>query len=387
VSQKEGSEQKGNRGDHNNSEPSGDRVPHDLGPEPAPRLRGRVRLKINRSRACYWRGGFHERLVNCWYAAKKAGRIRDSTLEDRETKVHMNNPDHQAQPASDGICAVMVTYNPDPSLEVNVQALLPQVSKLIIVDNQSSRAHRPVVARVASLAGIEVIWNDQNLGIAAGLNTGIERAAAAGAYSWIGTFDQDSFVSADFVQALLDAYQACPFRETVGMVGASYLLAMRESPDFPLARHKQVKFREVKTLMTSGSLIKNSALAECGRFDESLYMDYVDHEFGLRLRRHNFRLIQAASAVLNHRLGSPTTHRFLGKRFMVTNYAPRRRYLNTRNRLVVYRRYISSETSWVLRDILKWIPEIAKVFLVEQDRFRKSISFARGCWDGMRVPR
>ena len=43
-------------------------------------------------------------------------------------------------PAHADICAVIVTYNPDSSFEQNVRALLPQVGKLVIVDNQSSSA-------------------------------------------------------------------------------------------------------------------------------------------------------------------------------------------------------------------------------------------------------
>src|SRR5882757_9646602 len=83
------------------------------------------------------------------------------------------------------VCAVMVTYNPDYSFERNVRALLPQLGKLIIVDNQSSPAAHALIARVASSCEVEVIFNNQNLGIAAGLNAGIQRAMACRKYSWI----------------------------------------------------------------------------------------------------------------------------------------------------------------------------------------------------------
>jgi rhamnosyltransferase len=282
------------------------------------------------------------------------------------------------------VCAVMVTYNPDSSFERNVRALLPQVGKLIIADNQSSPAAHSLIARIGSVRGVEIIWNDRNLGIAAGLNAGVARALSCGQYSWIAMFDQDSFASPDYVSAIIKAYLACSFRDSVAMIGANYKLAMRESTSEPTAGWSGSIFREVKTLMTSGSLVKSSVFNQCGRFDQSLFMDYVDHEFCLRLRQHRFKILQASRAVLDHRLGSPTSHRFLWKRFTTANYGPSRRYSNTRNRLIVYRRYLTSDPLWILLDIWKWIPEIAKMALVERNRGEKIVSLARGCRDGIR---
>ena len=289
------------------------------------------------------------------------------------------------QPHAD-VCTVIVTYNPDSSFEQNVRALLPQVSKLVIVDNQSSSVAHSLVARVASASGVEIIWNDRNYGIAAALNAGIERALACGQYSWIATFDQDSLVPPDFVAVIFEAYSACSFREKVPMIGANYKVAMRELTSEPISVRDGPVFREVKTLMTSGSFLKSSVFADCGRFDQSLFMDYVDHEFCLRLRQHGFKVIQSNRAVLAHRLGSPTSHRILWKRFMVTNYSPSRRYSNARNRLVVYRRYLTFDTLWVLQDILKWFRETVTMVLVEQNRTKKLTSIARGVWDGIREP-
>ena len=184
----------------------------------------------------------------------------------------------------------------------------------------------------------------------------------------------------------LEAYSACPFREKVAMIGANYKLAMRESASEPISVRNGPVFREVKTLMTSGSFLKSSVFADCGWFDQSLFMDYVDHEFCLRLRQHGFKVIQSNRAVLAHRLGSPTSHRILWKRFMVTNYSPSRRYSNARNRLVVYRRYLTFDTLWVLQDILRWFRETVTMILVEQNRAKKLTSIARGAWDGIRAP-
>ena len=310
-----------------------------------------------------------------------------------EVRNRVNSANMEAHPGSSRkaathpeVCAVVVTYNPDSSLEQNVRALLPQVGRVIMVDNQSSPATRSLVARVAADCEVEVVWNDQNLGIATGLNSGIDRALRYGQYSWIATFDQDSLVPPDFVATIFEAYSSCPFRDEVAMIGANYKLAMRKSPSEPTSVRDGSTFREVKTLMTSGSFLKSSVFGRCGQFDQSLFMDYVDHEYCLRLRQHGFRIIQALGAVLAHRLGSPTSYQILGKRFMVTNYSPSRRYSNARNRLVVYRQYLTFDTLWVLQDILKWLRETVTMILAEQNRTKKLTSIARGVWDGLREP-
>jgi rhamnosyltransferase len=276
------------------------------------------------------------------------------------------------------VCAVIVTYNPEPDFEQNVRALLPQVGKLIIVDNQSSSAAHSLIAQAAAACEAEVIWNQQNLGIAAGLNAGIERALSSGQYSWIATFDQDSRVPSDYVAAIFEAYSACPFRDKVALIGA-----IHECGDRPIPSRNDFGFREIKSAMTSGSFLKSFVFGVCGRFDESLFMDYVDHEFCLRLRKHGFKVIQAGNALLAHRLGSPTLHRILWKQFISSNHSPSRRYHNARNRLLVYRRYLNSEMLWVLSDAWGWFREIVKVALVERNRTEKLVSIAKGARDAM----
>jgi rhamnosyltransferase len=315
------------------------------------------------------------------------------SLQKIEVLNRLNSANIEAQPGSPckspkhaDVCAVMVTYNPDSSLEQNLRALLPQVGKVIVVDNQSRADARGLVERVAADCDVEVVWNAQNLGIATGLNAGIDRALKYGQHSWIATFDQDSLVPPDFVDAIFEAYSTCPFRDEVAMIGANYKLAMRKSTNEPTSVRNGSTFREVKTLMNSGSFLKSSVFSRCGQFDQSLFMDYVDHEYCLRLRQHGFRIIQAFGAVLAHRLGAPTSHRILGKRFMVTNYSPSRRYSNARNRLMVYRQYLTFDTLWVLQDILKWSRETIAMILGEHNRTQKLKSIARGVWDGLREP-
>ena len=294
-------------------------------------------------------------------------------------------PDLVASPAAlaaTEICAVMVVHNPDSTLEENIRALLREVPSLIVVDNCSEPSLRPRIAALSATCNFEVIWEKKNIGLAAGLNEGIRLALRDERYTWIATFDQDSRVSPGFSQTMIAAYALCPFRDKVALIAPRYVL----SPETPADKPPEdgPKFREIPVTLQSGSLFSRSALQEVGLFDESFFIDYVDFDFCLRLRKRGCRIIEATAAPLYHRVGTPTVHTFLNKTCLVFNHSPVRRYYTVRNRLRLYSRYMFSDFAWICHDLWSWFKEILKLALFEENRFKKLAYMARGCWDALR---
>jgi rhamnosyltransferase len=282
------------------------------------------------------------------------------------------------------ICAVMVTYNPDSTLEQNILALLPEVEKLIVVDNGSDLASRSYLQGIASTCELEVIWNGENLGLAAALNAGIERALAEDRYTWVATFDHDSRALPGFRKTMLAAYQSCPFRDEVALISPHYMLFPKESFERPEQPELTPQWREKTATLQSGILIRSDVFRSVGMFDASFFIDYVDFEFCLRLRKHGFRIIEASNAKLVHRVGNPTTHTIFYKTYLVFNHAPFRRYYITRNRLRIYRRYLFAYPRWIGQDAWSWVKELVKLALFEKNRGAKLRCIARGAWDALR---
>ncbi len=282
------------------------------------------------------------------------------------------------------ICAVMVTYNPDSPLEQNIRALLPQVDQLIVVDNGSEPRIRADIAALASACNFEVIWNNKNLGLATALNQGIHRGLARDDYAWIATFDHDSQVPGGFCDAMIKAYLSCPYRERVGLIGPYHTMFPEDNAASRLHGEPAPLFREIHIVMQSGCFLSAGALRSIGLFDESFFIDYVDIDFCLRLRKNGLRLIEAANAVIVHRLGDPSKHTILGKTTTVYSHSPVRRYYATRNRLRMYSRYLLSDPLWIGHDARCWLREMVKLLLFEQDRCRKLGYIARGAWDAFR---
>lgn len=282
------------------------------------------------------------------------------------------------------ICAVVVSYNPEPQLVDNVKHLLPQVDEVVVVDNGSSAKSDLLLSELHSIARVQVIRSAENLGIAAALNTGARYALSAG-YAWLATFDQDSTPAPDFIQRLLNAYAVCPYREDVALVSPRY----RDKVCVPELIHsysrapEHEQYAAVQMTMASGNLVRTSAFERAGFFDEPMFIDYVDYEFCLRLRRYGLKIIEAQLAILDHRCGNRSTHRFFGKVVRTTNYPPIRRYYNARSRIVVYKRYWFVEPCWVMRDLFAFLGrDLLAIVLYERDVGAKFSAIARGIGHG-----
>jgi rhamnosyltransferase len=277
------------------------------------------------------------------------------------------------------VCAVIVAYNPGAALVENIAALFPQVARLVIVDNGSGDESKAYIDEACRAHGCEVIWNGRNLGIAAALNAGIRFAQSQGC-DWVALFDQDSKVMGDFVAPMLRAYEEYPRPEKIAIIAPRYIDRASLMPMLPMVSRRG----ETLASMTSGSLIPMRAFRECGLFDESLFIDYVDHEFCLRVRSMGFVIIEAEKGVLLHSLGAITVHRFLGKNIVTTNHRAARRYYITRNRIWLYRKYLWKDFAWTRIDALGMLEEVVKILLVERGRASKLRNIFLGTLDAFR---
>ena len=118
------------------------------------------------------------------------------------------------------VCAVIVAFNPSERLLENVAALRPQVAEVVVVDNASSPSTLQDIQEVEK-CGAKVFYNEENLGIAAALNIGVNYALEQG-YAWIATFDQDSQPPPEFVERLLGTYDPYPDKERVAILSPIY---------------------------------------------------------------------------------------------------------------------------------------------------------------------
>jgi rhamnosyltransferase len=283
------------------------------------------------------------------------------------------------------ICAVVVSYNPDVSIIDNVIALLPQVSTIVIVDNGSSETSIEYLDHLKSEPCVHLILNKDNLGIAVALNLGVKYAIKAG-YSWIATFDQDSKVLPNYISLMISAYNSCNYKSEVAIISPTYFIASKEKivPSTINNDEEHLLFSNIKTAMTSGNIIKSSTFNEIGFFDEGFFIDYVDHEFCLRVRKHGKFIIECNNAILDHNLGSPILYNIFGFKIVTNSHTALRKYYRYRNRIMVYKKYFLFDFPWILNDLKNFFSEPFKIILLEEDKFNKFCSILRGIWHGIK---
>jgi rhamnosyltransferase len=287
-------------------------------------------------------------------------------------------------PGPPRICAVVVTHHPRSHLDESLAVLAPQVSELLIVDNGSSAPKLAELSAAAAMAGATVLALGANRGIAHALNVGL-RAAQLRGCQWLATFDQDSLASPAMLREMLHAAQSYPGAERVAVISPVHVdrrlgisLATRT------AESEGPLWRVQRTAMTSGNLVDVAKVSAVGGFEEGLFIDYVDHELCLRLRRHGYEVLEARHARLQHSLGEVSAHPLGRQSLRVTNHSAVRRYYMSRNRLILWGRYARTEGSWVRRDMRGFVTELAGIVLFEEQSLAKLRMIARGAWDAIR---
>jgi rhamnosyltransferase len=284
-----------------------------------------------------------------------------------------------APPPPGTVLAVVVTYHPPPGLAGHLRSIRRQADAMVIVDN-GSPGWRGIEA-VAHEIGARFVRNERNEGIARALNQGAEQALAGG-HAWLAMFDQDSALPEGMIQGLVALAARHPRAARVGIVATSFrdrhLGRAYHDPGNTLVDGSD--WREVRTLITSGSLVRTSTFATVGGFDERLFIDFVDHDHCQRLRHAGWLLLQSKEILLDHAIGRLTAHRFLGRTVHCSNHSATRRYYITRNQLEFYRRSLFTEPRLALWGFANLAMRSVLVVLYEEQRAAKAGAILRGAW-------
>lgn len=274
------------------------------------------------------------------------------------------------------VLAVVVTYNPGDDLAKNLEALSAEV-RVIVVDNGSQNAAAVEAATLAT--GCRLISNGENRGVAAALNQAAHIAAAEG-FEWLATFDHDSLIPQGAFTSILACYARHPSRDKIAIIsmtrrdrGTGY----DYTPPWAILEETS-SWRSVRTTITSGSLIKPQIFSTVGLFDESLFIDAVDHDFALRCRQMKYLVIEDKTTILLHNLGQSETMSLFGRVRILTNHSPTRQYYIARNNLEVIFRSLSIDPTWSWRAFVYVTAGLVEACLFERDRLQKLSAILQG---------
>lgn len=275
------------------------------------------------------------------------------------------------------IFAVITTFRPTQCLPINVAKIAEQVDGVIIVDDGDSNDNKKKLGEwFSGESKVTIISQPENLGIAAALNTGMRKAIELGA-EWVITLDDDSTPVEDLVPALMAQWADCAQSYRVGIIAAKWGAGQPDRNE-NLSSAKPVA---VKTLITSGCLMKTSIYKETKGFREEFFIDSVDFDMCLQLKEKGYSAIEIQTTGILHTLGTETTKRLPGLTIHSTNHAPFRRYYAMRNSLTLMKEQLFQDPLFAIKGCVWWIITILKILIVEKNRRKKLKAMWAGAKD------
>lgn len=266
------------------------------------------------------------------------------------------------------ICAGIVTYNPNIELlGENINSIIDQVEVIYLVDNGSNNINE--IKRRFNKSTIFIIENDSNLGIAAALNQLCGKGIDEG-YDWILTLDQDSVSPNDLVKSLI-SYED----DKVAIIAPNIVYKNNEN----YSDNVSSGTKEVEWVITSASLTNLKIWKVLGGFDEKLFIDGVDRDYGMRAARAGYKVLKCFDVKLLHELGNLNCKRRFGRTIYVTNHSPFRKYYMARNAIYLDKKH---GTSIAIKYNVK---NIIETMLYEDNKTEKLCSIFKGIKDGVEL--
>ncbi|WP_010681364.1 glycosyltransferase family 2 protein [Acetivibrio cellulolyticus] len=279
------------------------------------------------------------------------------------------------------VSGVVVLYNPSEDVIENINSYIDSLDVLYAIDN-SVNINEIVVKALNENSKVNYIFNGDNLGIAKALNIGVEKAICGGC-EWILTMDQDSKATPNYIDSMLETYKSYMSKDKVAIIAPVYYNNSRGYSG-KLNSYENKMFTEVKMTITSGNLVKVKIFSTVGFYDDDLFIDNVDFDFCIRLRKQGYRIIRSNYSSLIHEYGNVTRHKLLWRYFYTTNHSAFRRYFMARNSVILFKKYFCIEPIWVTKNLYNLCISIFKILLIEEKKTPKIKNSFKGLWDGLR---
>lgn len=257
-----------------------------------------------------------------------------------------------------GIACVIVAYNNAGNLGQLLDALLNQsepIAEIILVDNASSDGTTRMIKQ--TFPQVTLFANPSNTGVGGGYAQGMEYAYKKG-YNWIWLLDGDSLPQVSALEQLMTALvNLMPVHPRIGILASSPINPSTGQIYGGFVRkglfHKVPKeiahLRKpalVDTVVSSGCLVSNKVVEDAGLPRTDFFMDFVDAEYNIRVRKKRYEIISVPTSIIYHQIGQPriltfrtatsTIHSRLARKSRSSSHPAWRQYYAIRNELYTF---------------------------------------------------
>jgi rhamnosyltransferase len=144
-----------------------------------------------------------------------------------------------------------------------------------------------------------------------------------------------------------------------------------------------LEIRRIDYAITSGNLVRMDVFDKIGTYDEEFFIDCIDFDFSLRVRRAGLSIVRVGAARMQHALGDKAcTIPVIGR--VHTFHSPLRRYYMYRNGLYLTSRYAGEYPGFVCKLALVNALYLVTILLFGDQRLESIRYIAYGLGDFFR---
>jgi GT2 family glycosyltransferase len=213
------------------------------------------------------------------------------------------------------VACVVVAYNNEDNIRKLMDSLLAQskpVEEVIVIDNASSDNTAKIVKE--KFPQLTLLENAANTGVGGGYAQGLAYAYQKGC-EWVWLLDGDSVPQTSALEELAKAFAS--LRTTHSKIGILASCPVNPSTNeryngflwrgrFVRLPEELVRCQEpfpVDSTISSGCLVSRRIVEDIGLPRADFFMDFVDHEYNLRVRRSGYEIIFVPASVVYHEIG------------------------------------------------------------------------------------
>lgn len=259
------------------------------------------------------------------------------------------------------LAGTVILYHPDTTLMDRIKTYINILEVLYVIDNTESNDIN-IKNEVLKFEKVKYFHDGENKGIAIRLNEVAETAIKDG-HSALLTMDQDSCFDLNMAQQYIDCIGNFKSYSNAAMFGVEFLRKPQLS---------NCNSDKVSELITSGSILNLGLFEKIGKFDENLFIDYVDHEYCYRAITRGYDIIKLNNIFLQHSVGeavqkrSPRSFKYTNRSF----HSSVRIYYMVRNYLYVKSRYNRSFSVEMKQQQKSILTRIKNKLLYSNERFK-----------------
>jgi rhamnosyltransferase len=253
-------------------------------------------------------------------------------------------------------CCGVTLYNPSSDEIHNILKYSDSFDCVYVYDNtKTMNLNQKYFDKKNSFVYLSNGFND---GLPVAYNIMCKKAIDDG-FDFIALVDQDSLFLKKDIQIIKNGINNNDFKD-IAIFAPTVVYVKSETKNF-FRYSYDTKLKEVSWVISSGSFLKLSIYKKTFGFDEYYFIDRVDFDYCMTLKKQNYRILKFGNAYIYHRLGDN------GSR----THNPLRHYYIFRNRMYYFLKKNRNAPFNYLFLFIKSLSHIARIIVFENNKFSK----------------